>query len=75
MFDYIPNGLHNIITQPRNLKFRYSPAQNLMRRWGQAKITTANRVLEFLHTHGEQTKVWESAYNNGCNFNNIIFNI
>eukprot|EP01084_Bolivina_argentea_P242205 406389_1 len=67
MFEYIKNGMGNVITQSRNNKFVYSRQQNLLRRRRKNKITVENRILEFLHQHGEQTKVWESAFHNGWN--------
>ena len=66
-FQYIHDSLHDVIGQPRNIHFNYTPTENLNRRRRRCKISDTNRVVDFLHVMGEAPKVWCSAADNGWN--------
>ena len=71
MFDYIRNGMAERLSQPRNIDFLYTDAQNALRRRRPCKVSLDNRVLHLLHTFGEGNKVWKAAAQNGWNISSV----
>ena len=71
VFDYIHNGLKQRILEPRNVRYKYTDAQNQARRHRQCKATTQNRVAAFLYSMKNGSRVWATADRFGSNVTTI----
>eukprot|EP01083_Nonionella_stella_P039453 107295_1 len=67
MLDYIVSNLSPQIANPRNINFKYTWDENAARRQSPSKISLINRIIHFMHTMSEKTKVWDNARQNGWN--------
>ena len=71
LFEYIAHHINYELSTPRNIYFRYSEEENRGRIRRRCKITNNNRLINFLHTMNENSKIWDQAATHGWNISSV----